>query len=425
MADTPRKTAGIRRFWQAGLPSVSGGRAARQGFPYYAFEGWEIARAEPTVSSETVQDLVRAEAAIRALNEDPPRSDALEALTHQLLRAEAVASSRIEGLELSHKSLAEAAFDPKLATANAASVLGNVRAMQEALRIGARADRITPETILKIHGRLFKGTRDERIAGRFRTSQNWIGHGDNPYRATFIPVPETDVPRLVDDLCEFIGRDDLSPLIQAAIAHAQFETIHPFEDGNGRIGRALVHLVLRRRELATHYVPPISLVLAANHEAYIAGLTAYREHRDDEWCGAFARAAGIAADGARALAGDIERLKARWTTQADTPRAGSAAAKLIELLPSYPVFDLKSATAFLNVSDEAARLGIDRLEKAGIIKELTKRKWGRAWESIGLFALLDGFERKLAKPAGAGRRRAAPRDTSGRSRRLLRGRDPR
>jgi Fic family protein len=404
-------TTGIRRRWPAGLPSVSGGRAARQGFYYYAFDGWEIARADPTLSSETLQDLVRAEAAVRTLNEDPPRSDALEALTHQLLRAEAVASSRIEGLELSHKNLAEAAFDPKLASANAASVLGNVRAMQEALRVGSGADRVIPETILKIHARLFKGTRDERIAGRFRTSQNWIGHGDNPHRATFIPVPETDVPRLVDDLCAFIRRDDVSPLIQAAIAHAQFETIHPFEDGNGRVGRALIHLVLRRRNLAPHYVPPISLVLAANDETYIAGLTAYREHRDDAWCGAFARAAGIAAEGARALAGDIERLKARWTTQADSPRAGSAAAKLIELLPSHPVFHLKAATEFLQVSDEAARLGIDRLEKAGIVKELTKRKWGRAWESVGLFALLDGFERQLAKPAGAGRGRAAPRDT--------------
>lgn len=389
---------------------MSGGRAARQGFFYYAFDGWEIARADPAISSETLQDLVRAEAAIRALNEDPPRSDALEALTHQLLRSEAVASSRIEGLELSHKKLAEAAFDPKLASANAASVLGNIRAMQEALRIGAGAERIGPDTLLKIHTRLFQGTRDERIAGRFRTSQNWIGHGDNPHRATFIPVPETEVRRLIEDLCAFIERDDISPLIQAAIAHAQFETIHPFDDGNGRTGRALIHLVLRRRGLAPHYVPPVSSVLASNYETYIDGLTAYRGRRDDEWCGLFARAAGIAADRARRLADEIERLKARWTAQAGVPRAGSAAAKLIALLPTHPVFDLKSATAFLGVSDEAARLGIDRLERAGVVAEITKRKWGRAWESVGLFALLDGFDRLPAKPPRAGRQ-AAPRDT--------------
>lgn len=268
--------------------------------------------------------------------------------------------------------------------------------------------------ILKIHARLFKGTRDERIAGRFRTSQNWIGHGDDPRRAAFIPVPESEVKRLVDDLCAFVARDDVSPLIQAAIAHAQFETIHPFDDGNGRVGRALVHLVLRRRGLAPHYVPPISLVLAANHGSYIAGLTSYRAHNDDSWCGVFARAAGIAADGARALATDIERLRTKWLVQAGAPRAGSAAARLIELIPSHPVFDLRSATEFVELSDEAVRLGIARLETAGVVRELTKRRWGRAWESVGLFALLDGLERQLAKPAGGRRGRAAPRETAGR-----------
>jgi Fic family protein len=410
MANTPRFPDGIRRLWPAGLPSVSGGRAARQGFHYYAFKAWEIAHAEPAVSSETLQDLVRSEAAIHSLNEDPPRSHALEALSRQLLRSEAVASSRIEGLEISHKNLAEAAFDPKLASANAASVLGNITAMQEALKVGTAPTRLTTDVVLKIHARLFKGTRDERIGGHLRTSQNWIGRGDNPFKASFVPVPEDDVPRLLADLLAFAERDDLAPLIQAAIAHAQFETIHPFEDGNGRVGRILIHLILRRRGLAPHYVPPISLVLAANDDAYIAGLTAYRRRETDDWIGVFARAAGIAANGARTLAADIEALKTRWHEQA-SPRAGSAAAKLIDLLPLYPVFDLKSATAFLGVSDEASRLGIERLEAAGVVREVTKRKWGRAWETVGLFALLDGFERTLATTSESRRKRAAPRDT--------------
>lgn len=411
MAKPPRLPGGIRRSWPGGLPSLSGGRAARQGFHYYAFAGWEIVHADPQIGSETLQDLVRAEAAIRSLNESPPRSEALEALGHQLLRSEAVASSRIEGLEVSHRTLAEGAFDPKLATANAVSVLGNIRAMQEALKAGSGPAGITTDTLLRIHARLFKGTRDERIAGRFRTTQNWIGRGDNPYQATFVPVPESDVPRLLDDLVAFVGRDDLAPLIQAAVAHAQFETIHPFEDGNGRVGRILIHLILRRRGLARHYVPPISLVLAANDDAYVGGLTDYRQRKDDEWIGLFARAAAIAAEGARTLAKDIEELKERWRRLA-TPRAGSAAAKLIELLPLHPVFDLRSATEFLGVSDEATRLGIERLEAAGVVREVTKRKWGRAWESVGFFALLDGFERKLATGRA---KRAAPRETARRA----------
>jgi len=413
MTKAPSSSNGIRRFWPGGQPSLSGGRAARQGFYYEAFAAWKIAQAEPTLAADTIGDLVQAESAVRRLNEDPPRSEPLEAVAHQLLRSEAVASSRIEGLELSHRNLAEAAFDSKLASANAAGVLGNVTAMEEALRLGSTSAPVTVGTLLKIHARLFKGTRDERIGGRLRTSQNWIGHRDDPYRATFIPVPEDDVPRLLDDLLAFIARTDLAPLAQAAIAHAQFETIHPFEDGNGRVGRILIHLVLRRRGLAPHYVPPISLVLAANYDTYIAGLTAYRQHDDDQWTGVFSRAAGIAAEGARTLAADIESLKARWRELAE-PRGGSAAAKLIELLPLHPVFDLKTATEFLRLSDEAARLGIERLDKAGVVKEVTKRKWGRAWEAVGLFALLDGFERRLATPNGAGgvRKRAAPRDTA-------------
>ena len=407
-------TGGVRRFWRGGQKSLTGGRAARQGFFYYAFRGWEIASSDVRLSSETTQDLARSESLVRQLNQDPPRTHTLEALTHQLLRSEAVASSRIEGLELSHKNLAEAAFDPKLASANATAVLGNVRAMEEALRLGSEERVITVETLTRIHAHLFKGTRDERIAGRLRTSQNWIGHGDNPYKATFIPVPEDDVERLLTDLCRFVERDDVAPLAQAAIAHAQFETIHPFEDGNGRIGRALIHLILRRRDLAPHYVPPISLVLAANYDAYITGLTSYRQRREDEWCGLFSRATGIAADGARGLAVDIDVLKDQWR-KAVSPRAGSAAAKLIELLPSHPVFDLRTATELLKTSDEAARLGIGRLEAAGAVKEVTKRKWGRAWEAVGLFALLDGFERKLASSSEAKPQRAAPRNTKARA----------
>jgi Fic family protein len=405
-----RVASGVRRFWPAGQPSVSGNRSARQGFFYYAFAGWDIAHYDLSISTSTIQDLVRAETALRQLNANEPVSPALEGVANQLLRAEAVASSRIEGLDLSNRGLAVAAFDAALGSGNAQLVLGNIHAIDEALRLGSVARVVTVDAILRIHAQLFRATASEKIGGRIRTTQNWIGRGENPHKAVFIPVPEQSVHPLLADLCEFIRRDDLPALVQAAVAHAQFETIHPFEDGNGRVGRALIHLILRRRGLATHYVPPISLVLAANYDAYIAGLTAYRRHDDDVWTGVFSRAAGIAADGARTLAEDIENLKTRWREIA-APRGGSAAAKLIDLLPLHPVFDLKTATEFLGVSDEAARLGIERLEKAGVVKEVTRRKWGRAWEAVGLFALLDGFERKLATAPERVQKRAAPRDT--------------
>lgn len=400
---------GIRRHWEGGQPSVSGGRLAREGFFYYAFKGWPVAQLAPTFSAELAQNIANAEGQVRRLNDDPPRTQLLEAVARQLLRAEAVASSRIEGLELSHRKLAEAAFNPEDTTVNARTVLGNVRAMEEAIRLASQSRALTVDAIRRIHHRLFEGTRDARIGGVLRTRQNWIGGRDNPWGATFIPVPEDDVLPLLEDLCRFLERDDLPGVAQAAIAHAQFETIHPFADGNGRVGRALIHLILRRRGLAPYYVPPVSLVLASNYAAYEGGLTAYRDGRADEWCGVFARAVTIACDGAATLAGRIESLKERWREQAGSPRAGSTAARLIDLLPVHPVLDLRTTEELLGISDEAARLGLDRLETAGVIAEITKRKRGRAWECVGLFGLLDQFERTLATPRPT---RRAPRQTA-------------
>jgi hypothetical protein len=127
----------------------------------------------------------------------------------------------------------------------------------------------------------------------------------------------------------------------------------------------------------------------------------------------FVRATNIASEGAVALAREIEALKDRWREQAGSPRAGSATSKLIDLLPVHPVLNLNTATDFLAVSDEAARLAIERLHKAGVLEEITKRKWGRAWECVGLFRLLDAFDREVATPRSrfSGRRRAAPRAT--------------
>src|SRR5512143_3269707 len=116
----------------------------------------------------------------------------------------------------------------------------------------------------------------------------------------------------MSDLVAFMNRTDLPPVVQAAIAHAQFETIHPFADGNGRVGRALIHVVLRRRRLAPRYVPPVSLVLAADGKRYIGGLTAFREGRVDEWCALFAESVSLAARKAAELAQRLADLQEKW-----------------------------------------------------------------------------------------------------------------
>src|SRR5207237_8922679 len=180
--------------------------------------------------------------------------------------------------------------------------------------------------------------------GIIRQDQNWIGgRGLSPADATFVPPPENRVTALLEDLVEFLDLDDLPAVAQAAIAHAQFETIHPFGDGNGRAGRCLIHVVLRRRGLTPLFVPPISIVLATNAKRYIAGLVEFREGRVDDWIGVFADAATAASEGAKRLWADIDALLEGLIERAGSPRADSVARKIIRGPPAQPVLHAGTA----------------------------------------------------------------------------------
>jgi Fic family protein len=236
---------------------------------YRAFVPDPIANLELSLPSSVAAVVSAAERAIDALNRDPPRLASLEVLARRLLRAESVASSRIEGLLLSQRRLARAEVEEAdTRDETARSVLGNVAAMEHAVILGSSAKSLRLRDVLEIHRVLMRATTTPQIAGKLREHQNWIGgNAYNPGRADFVPPAPGRVKDLMGDLVAFINREDLPPVVQAAIAHAQFETIHPFADGNGRVGRALIHVVLRRRGLAPRYVPPVSLVLAADARA--------------------------------------------------------------------------------------------------------------------------------------------------------------
>jgi Fic family protein len=276
-------------------------------------------------------------------------------------------------------------------------VLANIAALERALSVAAGTADLQTEDIIEVHRELFRGTRDEHLAGVVREEQNWIG-GDasSPRNAQFVPPPHEYVPELLDDLSAFLNREDIPPVIQAAIAHAQFETIHPFADGNGRVGRALILTVLRRREVAPRYLPPVSLALAGRADRYIDGLTSWRfGERSDDWFLVFADAVWRASTGAWDFAAAVAELQNRWVEQAGKPRRGSTPLRLIELLPSHPVVTTSEAANLLEVSDEASRLAIRRLEDADVLLRITAGKRNRAWETVGLFDLLDRFERDL------------------------------
>jgi Fic family protein len=283
--------------------------------------------------------------------------------------------------------------------------------MSAAIRHIGPEDPITIETMLDFHRRLLSGTRLEAHAGRIRSEQNWIGGSDyNPCSAAFIPPPPEHVRGLLEDLCEFCNDDGLPAVAQAAMAHAQFETIHPFVDGNGRTGRALIHFVLRRRGLATRVLPPISLVLATWAKDYVEGLqgTRYRgpassagaQSGNNAWVARFAAACVRAA----ADAADFEKrsrlLQEEWRPQVGPVRANSATDLLLRALPGAPLITVTSAAALIGRTFAPANDAIKRLEGAGILRPISVGRRNRAFEATGVIEAFTALERQLASPRG-------------------------
>lgn len=188
--------------------------------------------------------------------------------------------------------------------------------------------------------------------------------------------------------------DSLPPLAQAAYAHAQFETVHPFADGNGRTGRALVQMLLRRRGLAPSYVPPISVVLASDKQRYISGLEAFRDSREDEWLENFAVSAARAAELAARYLGDVQALEEEEWRSRLSPlgvRTDAAAWAIINALPGHPIISAPVAEVAIRRSRPAAAQGIDQLVKAGVLIPLGSGKRNRQWEAEGLLDLIAAF----------------------------------
>lgn len=354
--------------------------------------------------------IAEAEAQIAELNSTP--APALEPLARLLLRTESIASSKVEGLQVDARSLAraEVAVDTgRSIGSEAAEILANVDAMQLAIESATSHARITPKHLKDIHEVLMARSPIADRAGRFRKTQGWIGGNDyNPCGADFVPAPEDTIDPLVNDLCRFANDDHLSPVVQAAIAHAQFETIHPFDDGNGRTGRALVQVLLRRRGLAHTFVPPISVALALDKERYIRGLTRFRDDDDPAaWLEVFASAAARSAELARSYLSNVAALQETWRDQltaSSDPRADAAAWAVIDVLPGYPVITVAVAVAALEGSGRrraraAVQTGIDQLVDADVLLPVGPSKRNRAWEVTGLLDLVSGLEAgELAPP---------------------------
>ncbi|HWS91077.1 MAG TPA: Fic family protein, partial [Mycobacterium sp.] len=299
-------------------------------------------------------------------------------------------------------------------------VLGNIEAMSWAVETLAERKTIRAEGLLEVHRRLLAGTRLAEHAGKLRSEQNWIGGSNyNPCAASFVPPPPEEVEALIDDLCTFCNDDSLPAIAQAAIVHAQFETIHPFIDGNGRTGRALIHVVLRRRGLAERVLPPISLILATWSADYVSGLTATRYRGAtasrpahdglNRWIALFASAARRAVSDAGAFETRVAKIEAKWRTGVGRIRADSATDRLLRALPGVPIVTVTGASDLVGRSFQQTNQAIARLVDAQVLKQVTVGRRNRAFEAAEIVDAFSDLERRLASPTGDTRSSAPAR----------------
>jgi len=405
----------MARYVDASWEGVAGGatRAERQPCRYQAYAPDPLVTRQITLPAEAAADLADAERAIFGLQDEHGRATDLEGLARLLLRSEAVASSFIEGLQINVRRLAkeQAAVDSGFGSQDetARAVLGNITAMNQALAMAIKVEPITVDDICEIHRHLLAAKDQERYAGVIRDQQNWVG-GINPCRAEYVPPPPDQVRPLVEDLCEYISGDDHSPLLQAALVHAQFETIHPFADGNGRTGRALVHLVLRRRGIAPRYVPPISLIMATHAQVYVAGLTSYRysglaDSADAQagmlrWLDVFVSDVLRACNDAGDLMRKMEELQSGWRNQVGRVRVNSSVDLLLKQLPGIPVLTVDTAMKVIGRSNTKTNEAVKQLLECGVLKQITIGRRNRAFEVPNLLAAITSFERVLGSPTG-------------------------
>ncbi|MDO4241432.1 MAG: Fic family protein, partial [Microbacteriaceae bacterium] len=278
-----------------------------------------------------------------------------------LLRSESASSSQIERLTAGTRNIAIAGLiDDGSGTSNAAHVARNTATMRAAIEF---ADTFTAGALLKMH-EILGGGDDPENAGKLRQQVVWI-KGDSPVTADHVGVYHDDIPAAIADLIQFMWRQDIDPLTQAAIAHAQFETIHPFTDGNGRTGRALVSTILRGRGCTKNMTVPIASGLLTDVDAYFAALEAARKGDIAPIIIQFCDAAEKALINASYLREDVAKLREAALSIAG--RRTENLEKTVEICISEPVFTLKMLVN-AGVQRQAAYRIVERLEEAEIIK---------------------------------------------------------
>ena len=399
----------VDRFWISDASGMN--KVERLGGSYHPYVPDELVGFELLMEPSCAAAVAQAQEALRSLNASGSLTDT-EPLARLLLRAEAVSSSRIEGLEmpagklLEYEELDRLGVDHRLDSTEA-QILGNLHTLVDALDAVDYNYACTVEGICDLNRTLLAGTRFAEVGGVLRTTQNWIGGNRvNPVGAVYVPPEPELVPTLMEDLVAFINASELPAVAVAAIAHAQIETIHPFADGNGRTGRALIHTVLKAAGKVRATVPPVSLVLATDRERYVANLSAFRtdvgEDRNvavNTWVEYFANAVVIACDRAADFEARLVDIRNSWLGRTGF-RAGSAGQRLLDVLPGTPAISIKTAAELTNRSYPAARSAVLALEKAGILRQNSKNRKSGIYVAHEVVDAFCAYERALVTTTG-------------------------
>ncbi|MCT1664155.1 Fic family protein [Corynebacterium sanguinis] len=342
-----------------------------------------IADAQVNLDAETTTLLETATLAVKEF--DLSHAHCIVPFTPLLLRSESFASSQIEQLTSSARRILEAELT-ELAGTNARLIVANTRQMEEAASI----EGASTSTLLYMHDVLLRDSAPE-IAGVLRQQPVWIGgHDFYPRDALFVPPHHSHLPALMEDLEAFVARRDLPILVHAALAHAQFETIHPFADGNGRTGRALVHVLLRQRGLTRETSLPLSAGLLTEIDSYFTALDSYREGRPQEIIDVFIHSAISAVERGTWLAAELNVLRGEWEGEVSA-RGDALVWQLIPLLLRRPVVTSRIVAEELNTTPVSARKALDALEGTGILASAMLDKRTRAWRAVEVLDLLDEF----------------------------------
>jgi len=330
----------------------------------------------------TLEDIVRFDSLIKE------KAIAMPAV---LLRSESASSSQIERLTASAKNIAIAEIGGHTKD-NAIIVASNISSMKNAME---KTSEITIKSILKIHKILCSNFMPKQ-AGKFRKEQVWIGtRGNIPHTADFVPPHHSRIQQYMKDFIKLTERNDIHPIILSAIVHAQFETIHPFADGNGRVGRILIQMLLANKGLIRTATIPLSAGLLANKNEYYQALNDYRAGNYLPIIKQICISVSQAINASWETAGKIEKLRNEWFGNLNA-RRDSVVWKIVDYLFEQPVINAQVVSLKFGVADISARTAIETLLKAGIIKQVKEQKRNVLYFANEITDIMDNFSKNIA-----------------------------